>query len=241
MEPESDSDGVEMTAETAAPSPAAAAAAPATAAPRNAFSLLGKRPAPPSAEEAAEAKAAAERSGSTKRKAELSGPSFNLAPRKMLVYENRFGSALIANRYRLRNFCAVKRWHLEGKTLELVPANDGAAAADKTQKQASAAAYRNPHAQLVMQIVDDMYGDVPDIVKQLGGDGDHVDPSIINKLVRQRMLYATLEKDPSSSSRRHAASVTVRHPRPSWPSTRWRARRLRRLPRISGTSTSLSR
>ena len=61
MELESDSDGVEVTAETAAPSPAAAAAAPAAAAPRNAFSLLGKRPAPPSAEEAAEAKAAAER------------------------------------------------------------------------------------------------------------------------------------------------------------------------------------
>ncbi len=61
MEPESDSDGVEVTAETAAPSPAAAAAAPAAAAPRNAFTLLGKRPAPPSAEEAAEAKAAAER------------------------------------------------------------------------------------------------------------------------------------------------------------------------------------
>jgi hypothetical protein len=135
--------------------------------------------------------------GTTKRKAELSGPSFSLAPSKMLVYENRFGSALIANRYRLRNFNAVKRWHLEGKTLELAPANDGAAAADKMQKQASAAAYRNPHAQLVMQIVDDMYGDVPGIVELLGGNGDQVDPSIINKLVRQRMLYATLEKDPS--------------------------------------------
>ena len=135
--------------------------------------------------------------GTTKRKAELSGPPFMLAPSKMLVYENRFGSALIANRYRLLNFPAVKRWHVEGKTLELAPANDGAAAADKMQKQASAAAYRSPHAQLVMQIVDDMYGDVPDIVKLLGGNGDHVDPSIINQLVRQRMLYATLEKDPS--------------------------------------------
>lgn len=135
--------------------------------------------------------------GTSKRKAELYAPPFNLAPSKMVVYENRFASALIANRYRLNNFAAVARWHTEGKTLELAPANDCAAAADKKQKQASAAAYRQPHARLIMTIVDDIFGDVPDIIQSLGGDGDHVDPSIMNKLVRQRGLYGLLVKDPS--------------------------------------------
>jgi len=57
---DSANDSTEVTAVTATPSPAAAAAAPAAAASRNAFSLLGKRPAPRRPRRPQRAKGAAE-------------------------------------------------------------------------------------------------------------------------------------------------------------------------------------
>lgn len=127
--------------------------------------------------------------GTTRRVSELKGPSYNLMPNKMKVYENRFSSSLLANKYRLINFAAVKRWHTEGESLKVELASETAQKEDAKQKERTAVAYKDVHAQLIMAVVDGMYGGISELIPVLSGDGDSVPPSILNRLARLRSTF----------------------------------------------------
>ena len=145
--------------------------------------------------------------GTNKRKAELSGPLYELAPSNLLFYSRRFGSALKSCRYRLLNFVKVKEWHTGGASLSLALSNEDDEAKDNMQKQRSAAAYKDLHALLMLQIVDDMLGDLPDVIEHLGGHGDHVSPLVVEKLIRMRKLYGARADDPTKTITAACATV----------------------------------
>jgi len=147
--------------------------------------------------------------GTNKRKTELEGQIYKLSAGKMLVYDNRFASAIKVNRYRLLNFETVKLWHTEGATLNLKPSNDEEAVKDTMQKSKSAAAYKDKHAKLLMQIVDSMYGDLPETITHLSGNGDSVDPAIVDRLLKERKLYNGRAADPTKTITAACAAVNI--------------------------------
>ena len=150
--------------------------------------------------------------GTTKRKEELATTAFGKLAymySKMLVYTGRFASCLIANRYRLLNFDNVKLWHTTGKTLGLAPANEKVAAEFNKQKVRTAAAYKEFHAQLCMAVVDAMYGDIPDLITAMSGNGDSVEPTILNRLAMQRAMLADYASDPTLTIQHACAAVGI--------------------------------
>lgn len=147
--------------------------------------------------------------GSNKRAAELAGPKYGLAPSKMSVYSNRFGSSLLVNKYRLANFEKVMQWHTTGAMLNLEPPDEDAAAGYKALKDRVAAAYKDGHAMLVMQIVDDMFGELSSTIAGLSAHGDNVDPRIIDDLIRQRKTYDARGADAAKTIEAACAKVNI--------------------------------
>jgi hypothetical protein len=139
--------------------------------------------------------------GTSKRVAQLRSPAYNLDANRMKMYPNRFVSIVDAAAYRLSRFEDVKRWHT---TSTLLPApsdersdSDDDETEDKAKKaskqaMAAAAAYNSEYAQLSLIICSELFGELPEFVKELSSDDlANVRPNIMEVL---NQYYFMLEK-----------------------------------------------
>lgn len=136
--------------------------------------------------------------GTHRRAAELKSDAYNLEPSKLLFYPNRFGSAIQATQYRIANFAAVERWHCDSA---LRPEPDSECDSDDDSEDdgdtplgkwaRAEEAYRDKRAELILRVVDRLYGTLPALVKETSADDvDRVDSTLLDKL---GVLRDTLE------------------------------------------------
>jgi hypothetical protein len=134
-----------------------------------------------------------------------------LDPKEMIVYMNRFNSAVNVVKYRRANFAKVKQFHTTSATLPLGDGEIAALEADLAEdpfdslkaKKAerghaaarACAAYKDRRAPIVLYIVEALYGGIPDLVTATSGNGDRVPHNIVALLEAERRSLVMAQHD----------------------------------------------
>lgn len=114
--------------------------------------------------------------GTSKRVAELRSEAFKLDPNKMMFYPNRFGSAVVAAKYRLHRFQDVKRWYLTSNSAPVLNLDDSESDDDDNEGSGygkwnlCSEAYALKRAELVLAVVQEMFGKIPDLITETSAD-----------------------------------------------------------------------
>jgi len=138
-----------------------------------------------------------------KRREELK--SLGLNPNCMIAYTNRFADVKVKAQHRLQHFEAVQKWHVSGKTLPGEDNDDDDEEALSTTALGVKEAYNKPNAaKLALLIQVKVFGVIPDLIKHLSGEFDHVNMDFVNKLISLRNNLLTM-------SRKTGATITITH------------------------------
>ena len=138
--------------------------------------------------------------GSGKRAAELEARE--LLPSKMRGYANRFYDVLEVCKYNLANFEAIRDWTRESGLLEVDGSDDEGDDEDSPEAVLRTVkdAWENPHAQIVLHATVDAIGDLVQLTKVSGGEGNSVPQDLAEQFATLETKLEILATDEGASA-----------------------------------------
>jgi hypothetical protein len=122
--------------------------------------------------------------GTGKRIKELEAAPYELNANNLIAYTNRFADVIEKANYRLNNFQNVRRWHLEGETIN-GDDDDDEDADESTSARITKArvAYDDAISSIFsLACVMELFGEIPSMVAQCSAEFDHLRLEVIDRL-----------------------------------------------------------